>query len=185
MNDPYRLLGISPSASDDEVKSSYKNLIREFAGNDAKINEITEAYDLIMNSRRGNSNQNPVFIEVRRQIQSGNFDSADSMLNSINSNMSAEWNFLKGSVYYGKGWLDEAYTYFSKAVELDTNNQEYASAFRHMSESRNGYMNGDPNQTFGEDTGSSGNCNVCGICQGLICADCCCECMGADCIPCC
>ena len=28
-------------------------------------------------------------------------------------------------------------------------------------------------------------CSTCDICQGLICADCCCECMGGDLIRCC
>ncbi|HBN81189.1 MAG TPA: molecular chaperone DnaJ, partial [Ruminococcaceae bacterium] len=29
------------------------------------------------------------------------------------------------------------------------------------------------------------NCSACDACSSLICADCCCECMGGDLIPCC
>ena len=32
---------------------------------------------------------------------------------------------------------------------------------------------------------ASGGCNVCDTCSSLILADCCCECMGGDLIPCC
>ena len=34
-------------------------------------------------------------------------------------------------------------------------------------------------------TSGVGGCNACDMCQGLICADCCCECMGGDLISCC
>ena len=34
-------------------------------------------------------------------------------------------------------------------------------------------------------TGGSGSCDACDMCSGLICADCCCECMGGDLISCC
>ena len=30
MTDPYRILGVSPSASDDEVKKAYRNLSRKY-----------------------------------------------------------------------------------------------------------------------------------------------------------
>lgn len=185
MNDPYRLLGVSSNSTDSEIKNAYKNLIRDYAGNDERISKITEAYDYIMNSRRGGYEQNSSseFIEVRHQIQTGNYDTAEAMLNSMNNNC-AEWYFLKGSVFYGKGWLDEAYNNFSQAVRLEPDNAEYSSAMRHMSESQNGQMNGNSTMS-GNPMNNVGGCGLCNICQGLICADCCCECVGCDCIPCC
>ena len=39
----------------------------------------------------------------------------------------------------------------------------------------------DPYRSYG----GNGSCNACDVCQGLVCADCCCECMGGDLIPCC
>lgn len=181
MNDPYRILGISPDASDDDVKAAYKRLVRENAGNDNMIHEITEAYDSIMNMRRGGQNKSAEYMEIRQCISQGNYDSAEQMLSFIGDH-GAEWNFLKGSVCYGKGWLDDAYDYFSAAARMEPNNPEYTSALRHMSESRQGRMNGDPYTASG---GVSIGNSCCNICQGLICADCCCECIGGDCIPCC
>ena len=31
----------------------------------------------------------------------------------------AEWFFLKGTVLYKRGWLEEAYNHFSRAVQMD------------------------------------------------------------------
>ena len=187
MNDPYRILGVTPTATDDEVKNAYKSLMQQYAGNDTKIAEFTAAFDSIMNMRRGSFEQSAAdgFAEVRHQLQNGNYNDADSMPDSM-TEKTAEWYFLKGSVCYAKGWLNEAYTNFSQACKMEPYNQEYASAFRHMSENKKGFMRGNPNeQDFGDNGTHTFGCSVCDICNGLICADCCCECMGGDLIGCC
>ena len=59
MTDPYRVLGLSPGASDDEVKKAYKTLAKKYhpdvAGNSEeaarKMQEINAAYDQIINHR--------------------------------------------------------------------------------------------------------------------------------------
>ena len=187
MNDPYRILGIMPSASDEDVKSAYKSLIRQYSGNEEKIAEITEAYDSIMKSRRGGSGQSSEnsFAEVRRLLRDGNYNDASAVLESI-PEKTAEWYFLNGSVCYAKGWLNEAYSSFEQSCKMEPYNPEYNSALRHMQENRGGYMQGDPNERgIGGNAGNPCGCGVCDICSGLICADCCCECMGGDFIFCC
>ncbi|MGN0676026.1 MAG: J domain-containing protein [Oscillospiraceae bacterium] len=187
MNDPYRILGIMPSATDEEVKLAYKSLMKQYSDNEKKISEITEAFDAIMNMRRGSFEQFAAdgYTEIRHQLQNGNYNDADTMLEAI-SEKTAEWYFLKGSVCYAKGWLNDAYTNFSQACKMEPYNQEYSSALRHMAESKSGFMKGSPNE---QPVYSDGNrvcgCNACDICNGLICADCCCECMGGDLIGCC
>lgn len=64
MSDPYRVLGVSPSASDDEVKKAYRALCRKYHP-DANINkpnaeqaaakftEVQQAYEQIMDERKG------------------------------------------------------------------------------------------------------------------------------------
>lgn len=187
MNDPYRILGIMPSASDDEIKSAYKSLIRQYSDDNEKIAEITEAYDMIMNSRRGGNEQSGVngFSEVRRLLRDGNYNDAAAVLETI-PEKTAEWHFLNGSICYAKGWLNEAYSSFEQACKMEPYNPEYNSALRHMSDNKKGYMQGDPNERgFGNDSGNTCGCGICDICNGLICADCCCECMGGDFIFCC
>ena len=114
MNDPYRILGIDKNATDEEVKDAYRTLLQMYNGNTEKTTEITNAFDYIMNSRRGSFEQFSAdgYLEVRHQLQNGNYNDADSMLDNM-LERTAEWYFLKGSVSYAKGWLDEAYSHFS------------------------------------------------------------------------
>ncbi len=68
MRDPYSVLGVSPSASDEEVKKAYRELARKYhpdnyANNpladlaEEKMKEINEAYDTITKQRSGGGQQ--------------------------------------------------------------------------------------------------------------------------------
>lgn len=62
------------------------------------------------------------------------------------------------------------------------NNPEYRAAYNQLMWQRNtGTNRQGPYRTQGQANGCSG----CDMCSGLICADCCCECMGGDLVPCC
>ncbi len=176
MNDPYKILGISQNSDDEQIKAAYKRLIKDDPG---RLDEYTAAYDEIMNMRRGGGNS--VYAGVRHKIQEGNYDEAEAMLGGTEFG-NAEWYFLKGSICYGKGRLDEAYRNFTEAVRLDPSNSEYRSAFDHMSNGADGKMRGNP---YDKSDHMGGVCTACDICQGMICLDCCCECAGGDCVPCC
>ena len=63
MNDPYSVLGVDPSASDDEVKRAYRELARKYHPDnyqnnpladlaEEKMKEINEAYDEIQRRRK-------------------------------------------------------------------------------------------------------------------------------------
>ena len=161
------------------------------------MRELDEAYDAIMNERRGQGNASgksqyrgytnygnasydaysyggSQFSDIRAKINAGRIDDAETILDGIPpAQRSAEWYFLKGQIQQRRGWFDEAYKNYSSACQMDPGNREYAAAFNALNQSaRGGYR-----ETRG------GGCSACDICSSLLCADCCCECMGGDLIP--
>ena len=204
MADPYKVLGISPNATDGEVKQAYRDLARKYhpdAYQDnplsdlaaEKMKEINEAYDQIMESRKngfnkgshysggGTSSQYP---DIRNLIASGRYDDAQELLDGVPlQNRDAEWYFLNGSVLYKRGWYDNAYTSFATACRMQPQNPEYRAAFNNIQKQRGGYTGYGGYRT--QSYGNGSDCSGCDVCQGLICADCCCECMGGDLIRCC
>ncbi len=227
MSDPYKVLGVPPTATDEEVKTAYRELAKKYHPDNyadspladlagEKMKEVNEAYDQVMNERRrgkngqtggyqtggyqsggyqpGGSRGNPYqgqygsygygnsssFPDVRSLIMNGRIADAEQILNGVPSDgRNAEWFFLKGTVLYKRGWLDEAYNHFTRASQMEPGNIEYRSAMNQVMNQRNGGYGGyNP-------AGQTGGCTTCDICNGLICADCCCECMGGDLIPCC
>lgn len=199
---PYEVLGIKPGASQDEIKSAYRNLIKQyhpdkFINNplknlaEEKMIEINKAYDaLTKNSGGNNTNYNSSsstsssysgssdFNEIRRSIQTGNYAFAESKLNSI-SNRNAEWHYLFGVVLLNKGWYDSALEHLNTAVSMDPNNFEYRQALNSLRQRGNSYSN--PYYR----TRNTNNSDMCSCCIDLWCLDTLCECAGGDLIGCC
>ena len=205
---PYEVLGIKPGASQDEIKSAYRKLIKQYHPDkfidnplknlaEEKMIEINEAYDaLTKNSGNNNynsssssnynnsssynntSNTSYEFQEIRRSIQSGNYAFAESKLNSIN-NRTAEWHYLYGAVMLNKGWFDSALQHMNTAVNMDPNNFEYRQGLNSLRQRSNSYSNPYYRTT------NSNNADMCNCCLNLWCLDSLCECAGGDIIGCC
>ena len=82
---------------------------------------------------------------------------------------------------YRRGWLEEAKDHFSRACQMDPGNPEYSAALNQAMNQGSGMYGGyRPGTNM-----NAGGCNSCDMCSSLVCADCCCECMGGDLISCC
>lgn len=212
MADPYQVLGISPSSTDDEVKTAYRNLAKKYHPDNyadspladlasEKMKEVNEAYDNIMSQRKNHTRGNPFagnpyqggyagpqqnsasgFADVRSFILNGRIADAEQILDGVPSeNRNAEWYFLKGTILYKQGRLEQAASYLSRACQMEPNNMEYRAAFSQIGNQRNGYYGGYDPMMRNNNDGLNQTCNCCG---NLICADACCECFGGNLIPC-
>ena len=201
MTDPYKVLGVGRSASDEDIKTAYRNLAKKYHPDrydkdpamaelaSEKMQEINSAYDAIMEERKGggsgsqyNGASSSSYYDVRQLIKAGRITDAEEILNGVPAgSRSAEWFFLKGSILYSRGWLEEAYNHFSRACQMDPNNTEYRAALNQITNQRGGVRTGGYQTNHNMARGCSG----CDVCSTLICADCCCECMGGDLIRCC
>ncbi len=121
------------------------------------------------------------FANVRGLIMAGRYDDADEVLGLVSAERrNAEWYFLKGTVLYSRGWLEQSYTYLQTAVNMDPGNNEYRAAFNQAGKMRSGSAGG--YKVSGKD---GVGCNLCSSCCSFMCADQCCECCGGDLITCC
>lgn len=200
--DAYQVLGLRRGASEEDVKAAYRALAQKYSPENyeagplkedaqKKMDEINAAFDAIMAELRGVSAAGgPVHAEqdgpapgadlgqIRTLIQQGRVDEALAALQAIpNGPANAEWNFLMGSAYYYKGWLNEALHYFQEACRLAPSNREYAAALHNLQSTAGGQMPGNPYGPYG--AGPQANavgCSCCDICTAMMCMDLCCSC---------
>ncbi len=200
MKDPYEVLGVPRGADREKVKEAYRELAKkyhpdQYAGSpladlaNEKMQEINEAYDAILSGNTGYRSSGSAYSvndysAVESYLNRGALDEAERILETMSEHSrDAHWYYLKGEVNYRRGWTQQAYSYYSMAYNMQPGNPIYKQAFEKMAQSRSGGFRTGHTQRHGH--GSSGDCDGCDICTGLMCADCCCECCGGDLISCC
>lgn len=206
MKDPYKILGVSKNASDEEIKAAYRELVKKYhpdnydASNplrdlaNEKMQEVNEAYDEIQKLRaKGSANSNydyyytgstsGVYADVRRMINDRKFTDAEKALTAVlEIDRTAEWHYLASVLLMHRNRQNDAMRELEIACNMDPSNVEYQKAKEMFNNSARGY--GSTYYGASRPNRSSANDDACNCCANLICLDCLCECLGGDFISC-
>ena len=198
MRDPYQVLGVPSTATDEEVKKAYRDLARKYHPDNyhdnpladlaqERMKEINEAYEAVQSPRKAAraGGYSGGYGGYQAGYQSG-YQSGGSRYQRIrmaisqgNLNLAeellnamtdhdAEWSFLKGAICYRRGWLDEARRYYQNAVNMDPDNQEYQRALDIAEGRSTAYR---PEGYDNVTTGTCGNGDCLRLCGATLCCN--------------
>ena len=211
---PYEVLGIKPGASQDEIKSAYRNLIKKYhpdkyADNplqdlaQQKIREINEAYDMLTKNNNSGSSSSYSY-GYSSQNNSSSYNSSSSY---SDNNAAAQFNSIRSMINNRNYAAAEStlnsmndrpaeWYYLSGVIML--NKGWFDSAYENVSIAvRMNPNNLEYQRTLNKmakrtrqysnpyyRTSNRNSDDMCDTCLKLWCLDSMCECMGGDMIPC-
>ena len=186
--DPYRILGISRDASDEEIKKAYRRLAKQYhpdvnkePGAEDKFKQIQNAYQQIMDMKKhggndfwqqsyqqsyggyGQSSYSSNYQNVISYLNMGQYQAAYNILVNIQER-GADWYYLFAIANYGMGNHIAAMDAAEKACEMDPGNPQYRQLYAQLQQGRTRYQS--MQQPFGN---FSTNC----CCQLLLLNMCC------------
>ena len=201
MNDPYKILGVSPDATDEDIKTAYRSLARkyhpdkyrdsdlaEMAGE--KMKEINAAYDEIQKIRAGKApggqsayGQNPYGQNPYGQYQGGSSNPYITARQLINLRRVAEAAQVLSTIPESERGAEWHFLMGCVAVSRGhyVDAQQFFDTACGMDPENPEYRNAQERlrnrgNGFGSGQGSmGGGCSCCDICTAFMCADCCCD----------
>ncbi len=196
----YEILGVSETATDEEIKEAYRALKMKYneerwlegeAGNRAArmLEKIDAAYEEIVRERRESrrsEEEGDPFGEVADLIRKGDLSGAQGKLDSFNER-NAEWHYLQSVVFYKKNWINESKKQLEIAMQMDGGNAKYRDAYEKLraraeyTQQTGGAPNTNPDPASGgEQMGGNWCANCASFCYTFLCVNClfnlCCNC---------
>ena len=150
--DPYKVLGVSPDATDEEIKQAYRRLAKKYhpdlnPGDEAaakKMQEVNAAYEQIKNPEKAQSQggYNPysqqrgasysqILGMAHQYIMYRQYYQALQILQST-SERSARWYYLSAIANRGLGNQITAMEHIRRAVSMEPDNAEYLEMLKRM-----------------------------------------------------
>ncbi len=158
--DPYKILGVSPDASDEEIKRAYRRLAKEYhpdrnPGNPEaaqKMQQINAAYEQIKNpdkagqsagygysphaggyqsTRAERADGDPCQQAAYHYIRYGRFREALNALDAA-SQRDARWYYLSAIAHHGLGNQVTALEHIRRAVSMEPDNPEYLNVLNQI-----------------------------------------------------
>lgn len=150
-----------------EINEAYDTIVRERKNKQSSYTSSSSGSSYYSSSSSSSGNDQSGYAstqynDVRRMMNQNRFTDAETILNGVpESAKNAEWYYLKGIILYRKGWLDQGYSYVSRACQMEPYNQEYQSALSNMSGMRSNQVT------------QSTSSDLCQMCATAVCCSMC------------
>lgn len=169
IRDPYRVLGVSPDATDEEIKQAYRKLAKKYhpdlnPGDETaakKMQEVNAAYEQIKNPEKAAPNPGSAGYDpfggfygrqtyTRRETGDRYQTSAYQYVRmgryaealnilSNSTDRNAQWYYISALANHGLGNQVTALEHIRKAVSMEPDNYEYLQTLQYMQDGGRAY----------------------------------------------